>query len=136
MSFKVVPIDMILAPNSWKVAVEKWTVTAGVADDLWGQITITDALGVRPYVPALGSTLQAVWQRGDYIGSITNQGLTVVKVAVMDSNFRSLVKFSISSADATNIISGTVVFTLTEGTNVEKWTQNWAVKKLNTSAGC
>lgn len=135
MSIKVVPIEMILAPNSWKVSTDKWTVTAGLADDLWGQITISDALGVRPYVPALGSTLQAVFQRGDYIGSITNQHLTVTKVALMDTNFRSLVKIALTADEATNIISGTVVFTLTEGTSVEKWTQNWAVKKLNTTAG-
>lgn len=135
MSIKVIPIEMIKTPNYWKPSTLKWEVTGGIADDLWGQIVISDALGTRPYVPAAGSVLQAVFQRGDYIGSITNQNLTVIKVCQLDTDFRSLVKIALTAAEATQIISGTVVFTLTEGAIVEKWTQNWCIKKLNTSAG-
>ena len=133
---KVVPINMITAPNFWSVSKEtSWSITAGQATDLWGLLTVVDSLGTRPYVPALGSSLQALFQRGDYIGSITNQQLSVTKTAVMDTNFRALVKFAIVAQEATNIVSGTVVFTLTEGAAVNKWGANWAIKKINTTAG-
>lgn len=133
---KVIPINMITTPNFWSATKDSfWVVTAATAIDLWGQITVVDALGPRPYVPANGSVLQAVFQRGDYIGNINNQNLTVTKTCILDSNFRAMAKISLTADEATNIISGTIVFTLTEGTLVNKWTQNWSCKKLNTSAG-
>ena len=141
MTLKIIPINMYAAPNAWAPTKDTfWTVTDATAIDLWGQIVTVDPHEhwhntLRPYVPAVGSSLVALFQRGDYIGSLTNLNLTVTKVATMDSNFRAMIKISISSADATNITSGTIVLTLTEGTVVNKWAQNWAIKKLNTSAG-
>jgi hypothetical protein len=136
MNLKVIPVNMVAAPNSWAPTKDTfWSVTDAIAVDLWGLLTISDTLGIRPYVPIAGSVLSAVFQRGDYIGSTNSQNLTVNKTAVMNSDFRSLVKIPITSDEATKIISGTVVFTLAEGSSVKKWGQNWSVKKLNTSAG-
>jgi len=133
---KVSPVNMITPPNAWAKSSDNfWTITSAIAVDIWGIITISDTLGNRPYVPSVGSSLQASFQRGDYIGSTTNMNISVTKTAVLDANFRALMKISLVSAEATNIISGTVVFTLTEGAVVKKWAQNWAIKKLNTSAG-
>jgi len=126
---------LVLAPNSWAPTGQSyWIITAGVACELAALLTIQDSLGTRPYTPASGATLQAVFQRGDSIGGNTTT-LTVTKTAAIDVNNRSLSKISISAADADKIISGTIVWTLTEGTAVNRWTQNWAVKKLNTTAG-
>lgn len=136
MSIKIIPINMISSPNSWVATKDTfWTVTDAMAIDLWGQLVTVDAIGTRPYIPALGAGLQAVFQRGDYIGSINNQNLTVTKAAAIDPNFRAMVKIALTAPDATNVISGTIVFTLTEGSVVHKWAQGWSVKKLNTSAG-
>ena len=137
MTIKVMPITMISSPNAWVPTKDTfWTVTGATAIDLWGQLVTVDALGVRPYIPALGSSLQAVFQRGDFIGNIVNQQLTVTKTCLMDSNFRAMVKIALNPTEATNVISGTIVFTLSEGAVVNKWAQSWSVKKLNTSAGC
>lgn len=140
----VTPINMICAPNSWApLGVSYWTVTGGIATELWGVLQIQDSLGTRPYVAASGATLQAVFQRGDLIGvspkgippTTTPNELTVSKVMIFDSQNRSLVRIPLTAQDATNVISGTVIFTLTEGANVNKWVANWAIKKLNTTAG-
>jgi len=136
MILQVVPINMISVPNFWSISKDKfWQVTGGQAVDLWGMLTVVDSLGTRPYVPALGSSLQMLFQRGDYIGTVNNLNLSVTKTGAMDSNFRALVKFSLVAQEATNVTSGTVVFTLTEGVVVNKWGQNWGLKKLNTTAG-
>jgi hypothetical protein len=136
MTLKAIPINMVAAPNSWAPTKETfWVVTDAMATDLWGQLIIVDSMGSRPYVPKIGSGLQAVFQRGDYIGNVTSQNLTVTKAGVLDADFRAIFKLPLTAQDATNIISGTIVFTLTEGAVVQKWSQNWAVKKLNTSAG-
>lgn len=136
MLLKMIPINLITAPNFWSVSKETfWSITSGQATELWGLLTIVDSLGTRPYVPALGSSLQALFQRGDYIGSVSNQQLSVTKSAAMDVNFRAVMKFVIAAPEATNIVSGTAVFTLTEGATINKWGQNWSIKKINTSAG-
>jgi hypothetical protein len=137
MILKIVPINLITSPNFWSPTKDTfWQVTGAQATDLFGCITILDNLGQRVYVPASGSSLVALFQRGDLIGTNNNLHQTVTKVCTLDNNLRSLTKISLTAADATNIISGTVVFTLTEGLNIQKWTQNYAVKKLNTGAGC
>jgi hypothetical protein len=127
---------MILPPNNWAPTKDTfWPVTANQAIDLWGILQINDAIGLRPYVPASGASLSAVFQRGDFIGSVTSQNLTVTKTASLDPNFRALAKISLTAAEASNVTSGTIVFTLTEGTAVQQWTANWSIKKLNCSAG-
>ena len=132
----LIPIQIAQAPNVWTPLQNKfWTVTANMTSTLQGFLQTDDPYGKRPYVPALGATLQAVFQRGDNIGGNTTT-LTVTKLATFDVNFRSLATFTLTAQDATNVISGTVLFTLTEGSSIQQWSQNWAVKKLNTSAGC
>lgn len=140
----VTPLNVIQAPNSWApLGVSYWTVTGSVAADLWGLLQIDDSLGRRPYIAAAGASMQAVFQRGDLIGvspagippTTTPNQYTVTKNIVFDSQNRALIKIPLTSQDAANVISGTVVFTLTEGATVNKWVANWAVKKLNTTAG-
>jgi hypothetical protein len=126
---------MISPPNNWAPGAKSWVVTANTAIELWGQLQVVDALGTRPYVAPLGSVLQVVFQRGDFIGSTTNKQLTVSKQAALNVDFRALFKINLTAAEATNVISGTAVFTLTSGSDIQTWTQNWFVQKLNTSAG-
>lgn len=138
------PINMIAAPNAWApLGLSYWTVTGGVATDIWAVLQIDDTLGRRPYTAAVGAVFQAVFQRGDLIGvaatgippTITPNQLTVTKTLVFDAQNRTLVKIPLTTQDATNIISGTILFTLTESALVNRWAANWAIKKLNTTAG-
>lgn len=140
----VTPLNVISAPNAWApLSVSYWTITGGIAKDIWGLLQIQDELGTRPYTAAVGATMQAVFQRGDLIGvaatgsppTMTPNSYTVTKTISFDSQNRALVRIPLTAQDATNIISGTVVFTLTEGTTINKWVMNWGVKKLNTTAG-
>lgn len=135
MKLSLIPINVVSAPNYWApLGVNYWEVTGGVSKDIWGSLQVEDTLGTRPYIPISGAQLQAVFQRGDHIGGNTTT-LTVTKIAALDTSNRSLAKIALTAQDATSIISGTIVFTLTEGSIQYKWVQNWAVKKLNTSAG-
>lgn len=144
MNLFISPIDMTLEPNFYApTGKQYWTVTGGVATDLWGVLQISDNLGTRPYIPAVGATLTALFQRGELIGvmtvgvppTATPNNNTVNKTCVLSAQNRSLLKMSLTSQEATNITSGSVVFTLTEGTTVNKWVMNWGMKKLNTTAG-
>lgn len=144
MKLILTPIEMLQAPNLWSPTGNTfWQVVGGVAVDLWGVLQVIDNLGTRPYTPSVGATLQAVFQRGDLVGvpflglpsTQTPNTYTVTKTCTFDTNNRSLIKMGITAQEATNITSGTIVFTLTQGSAVEKWAQNWAVQKLNTTAG-
>lgn len=135
MALKMIPINMVNSPNFWAPTKETyWVVVAGQAADLWGELVSVDALPLRPYVPAIGATLSVLFQRGD-LGTIQPQNLSVTKMAVLEPNLRALFKVVLIAAEATNVTSGTIVFTLTEGAVVNKWSQNWSCKKLNTSPG-
>ena len=135
MMLTLTPINLVQAPNHWMpLGTIHWTVTANVATSLWGLLQIQDSMGQRPYIPASGSTMTAVFQRGDMIGGGGNVQ-TTTKTAILNTNFRAIAEFQLTSQDATNITSGTVVFTLFEGGTEIKWAQNWACKKLNTTAG-
>jgi len=127
---------MVNAPNMWMPLKETyWSVTSGDAVDIWGCLKIVDYYGERAYVPALGSTMTVTFMRGDYISSLTNQHLTVNKTAIMDTNCRSFFKLSLTSTEATNIITGTVNFILIEGLAAQKWQQHYFVKKTNVGPG-
>lgn len=112
-------------------------MTGGVAIDLWGVLQIEDSLGKRSYTPLAGSTLAVLFQRGDNIGYVGNAAtpLSFTKTAINDPNNRSLWRIALTAQDATTATSGTLVFTLTEGGAPQKWVGNWALRKLNTSAG-
>lgn len=132
------PIEMVSAPNFWAPSgKDYWTVTANVPVTLHGVLEITDSLGTRPYTPVAGATLSALFQRGDQIGHVTpNQSpQSITKAAALDANSRSLVSIALTAQDATTIVGGTIVFTLTETGVSKRWTQNWAIKKLNTTPG-
>lgn len=133
--WKASPITMISPPNNYLRGEKAWTVTGGQAVDLWGILEVVDSMGVRPFVLVPGGSIQVTFPRGDFIGSPVSKELTVLKVASLDSNFRALFKISLTAAEATNIISGTVMFKAIEGLVTEIWSQNWFVKKINVGAG-
>ena len=168
----LLPIQLISAPNVYcALNTTYWPITGGVAIVLAGLLQQTDTLGTRPYVPAVGATLMAVFQRGDGIGQVPNppsgfpfnispgqpmgpgyplypppaqNGLqpspsnqqTVVRQATLDTNFRALATVALTQQDNSAVISGTILFTLTEGTTVNQWSQAWSAKKINTAPGC
>lgn len=130
------PISLVTPPNYWTPIPDKfWTITGSMAYSMQGLLQVNDPFGTRPYVPASGAVLTAVFQRGDHLYG-QSATLTVTKNAALDANFRSLATFTLTTQDTTNIISGTVQFTLTEGAAVQQWVQNFAVKVVNTFAGC
>ena len=159
---KFVPINMISPPNYWTylgspaatpgnnfaggflgvpfsygpVPDSFWTITGGQATTIWGMITLSDTMGNRPYIPATGASLTALFQRADYGGSLTNQHLSVTKICNLSLSFGAMFSMSLTANEATNITAGTVVFTLTEGTNTQVINQHWAVKKLVIAPGC
>lgn len=144
--FQIVPINMITTPNFYTVSKDSfWTVTANVATTLWAQLQVSDDLGVRPYTPANGATLQVIFPRGDNIGYNTQVTLgvpasvpptiTVTKNAAVDNTNGSLFQIGLSNTDATNIISGSIFISFAESGKTYKWNQNFFVKKLNTGNG-
>lgn len=144
MPFTIAPISMISSPNNYTVLKDaRWSIVSPNAQDLWGQLQVSDALGLRRYVPASGSTLSVVFQRGDLVSTsstirydrLDTTTRSVTKNATLDSNDRSLIKIAMNTADIQGVMSGTVKFTLTEGAVVTTWVQNWALMKSLTDPG-
>lgn len=141
MSFKIIPLDMISAPNTYApLADGLWVLNSSNAQTLWFRIDVVDSLGQRPYVTASGSTLKLTFQRADLL-SLSNQGnlintpQNVEKIGAANSLNRSIYSVSMTSQDVQKAVSGTVKFELTEGSTVNTWVQNWMVKKTSTSPG-
>jgi hypothetical protein len=143
MALKAVPIDMITAPNFYSVLPNnRWEIVSPNAQALWFQLCIVDAMGQRPYVPAVGSSMVVTFQRADLISltntpppTLTNTSRNVVKTALIDSNNRSLMKLDMTTQNIQDIVSGTAKFTLTEGSNTTVFLANWSVYKKLTEPG-
>lgn len=142
--FKVLPLDMINAPNYWSPSADGVFALGDVnAQTVWFQLRISDALGERRYMPAIGSGLQIIFQRADNfsVGQlnpnvVSQQTLTITKQGVAQSQDASLFSIALTAADAGQIRSGTLKVILTEGGVQNTWVQNWAVVRKMTAPGC
>ena len=142
MSFLIAPIQMVSAPNYWaELGGSRWEIVGPNAVDLWFRIDIVDTLGHRSYTTAPGALLSVTFQRSNSIAISTDMkqlsytDRTVYKNALIDSNNRSLAKISLTTADVSGVVSGTVKFELTEGIAKSCWVQNWMLIKKPTDAG-
>jgi hypothetical protein len=143
MTFIATPIEMISAPNFFsELKDNRWMVTDPNAQTLWFQLEIIDNLGQRRYIPAGGSTMSVVFQRADEFstdnstrGRLQNQVRTVTKAATANVSDASLFSISLTTADITGIVSGTVKFTLTEAAVPTTWVQNFFIRKSLTAPG-
>jgi hypothetical protein len=148
MSFKAVPLDMISAPNFFSpLADNRWVITSPNAQTLWLQLSISDSLGDRRYIPANGSVLEATFHRSDLLsipmttpfvtsGLLNSTARSIVKICAANANDKSLYSIAMSSADIQGIVSGATKFKLTESTVVTEWLFDWSIVKKLTSPGC
>ena len=143
MAFKVVPVDMITAPNYYSALPNgRWEITSPNAQSMWFQLYIVDGMGSRPYVPAIGSSMSVTFQRADLISltntpppTLINTPKSVTKAAIIDSNNRSLMKIDMTTQNIQDIVSGTTKFVLTEGAVSTTFLANWSVYKKLTDPG-
>ena len=133
---------MINDPNVFAVLPDdRWVITSPNAQTLWMSLEQEDSLGQRRYVPAVGATLDVIFQRRDAMTQsggrlkLTNTPQTVTKTATVSPNDGSQYSFNLTNSDIEAILGGTVKFKLTEGANTTEWVQNWALKKNLTTSG-
>jgi hypothetical protein len=142
-TYKIIPLEMISAPNYFSALPNnRWTVTGGNPATLWFQLQISDNLGDRRYIPAVGATLEVTFQRSDsvsmgfntsYPTQLSTTPQSIIKPATFNASDRSLGSFVLTPVDASNIVSGSLLFKFTESGVVNQWVQNWSIyKKLVT----
>ena len=147
-TMSVLPIEIVNAPNFFSYLPDRqWVFTHGSAVTLAGQVCISDALGNRRYMLPGTASLQLTFLRADTQaptpgpfnqGQVVAQGQSVVKTAVVSASDRSQFTFQLTQADTQTIISGSVIFTLSDtapGNIQANWVQNYAVKKLLVGPG-
>ena len=143
MSYKVVPLDMISAPNFYSpIHGGVWTITSPNATTLWLQLQIVDSLGERRFISGAGAVLQATFQRADLFGQagtqltqFTQTPRSITKTAVAHVSDKSIFNIALTSQDVQGLTGQTVKFSYVDGAINEVWVQNWAVSKKTTDAG-
>jgi hypothetical protein len=143
-TYLIQPVDVISAPNFFSpLSDNRWVITGQNAVTLWGILQIQDNLGVRRYIPATGSTLQAVFMRKDAVNltqtyplQVTNTTQNVTINAALNASDRSLFSLTLTAQDAANVVSGSVKFTLTESSIANTWVQDWLLQKKIPQTGC
>lgn len=136
--FKVFPVEMISAPNYYSFLKDiQWQLTHNIASSLTGQMWLTDALGSRRYIIPTGASLQVTFLRAD-TQAVLSVSQTVQKIVTINAQDRSLFSFNLSAAESQQVISGSVIFKLTDpgvGALNGEWTQNYGVKKILNGPG-
>lgn len=133
MSVKVSAVNMVSEPNYFFLQ-PNWSIVGGNATTLWLQLQISDELGTRRYVPQAGATLQVQFPRARSTSNL-EVSQTISKAGAVNTDDRSLWKITLTSSDTQGIISGTVKFTLTEGSSSQTFVQNYFIKRTLTGAG-
>ncbi len=129
---QVSPIEIITSPNYYSYLKDsQWVVGDGIAATLAGQIWIVDALGSRPYFLPSTANLKVTFLRAD-TPQVVTAAQSIMKTVVPDSLERSIFTFALTTQDAKLVISGSVIFELTD-TNLsninQSWVQNYGVLK-------
>lgn len=133
MTFKIVAIDMIDSPNYFKEG--KWETTPGNSTRLYFQLQIEDSLGARRYLPATGSTVRVDFLRARSLSATNPVSQTVQKNAIQIVEDKSLFYVDLTTADAQNIVSGTVRVTFVESGVTSVILQNYFVTRKPITAG-
>jgi len=138
--FKVIPIDMISAPNFWAPLPEpRWTVYEPNASTLWMQLMIDDSLGERRYIAAGGAALTVTFQKADSLastqGKLVYTPQSIDALGAFNANDRSLVSITLTADQVKTLVSGTVKFKLLEGVTNTTWVQNHCITKKSASPG-
>jgi hypothetical protein len=148
MSLSVLPIDMIAPVNYYApLPNTQWVITDPNAVTLWLQLDITDTLGTRRYIAATGSTLTATFQRRDKLhqrvisplypsGQLIAQPQSISIYCTVNGIDGSLWTMALNPGNIQTIVSGTILFALTENGVVTSWAQDWVIQKNLTTAGC
>lgn len=144
MEFKIKPVEMISSPNYYAPLPDnRWIIKNSDAQTLWFQLFISDSLGDRPYTPSSSDTFKIEFLRADNFQSDTvlrtlqSTSRTIEKVASMNSSNRSLMSITLTSADVSTILSGSVRLTFTDSANTRTctWSANYIIKKELTDPG-
>jgi hypothetical protein len=136
-AFSGKPLELISAPNYYSLLPDsQWQVTHGVKAALAGQIWITDSLGARRYVLPATSTLSITFVRAD-TAQQPSSSQSITKAVSINQFDRSLFTFELSAQETQQVISGSVIFNLTDtGAGVSaQWTQNYGLKKALVGPG-
>lgn len=141
--FRVVPLDMITAPNFFGYLRDfQWTIVGNNPVVLWFQFQVSDTLGTRRYTVATPGTVALTFLRADTAGVSPSappvtfstqtpvaQTQTIYKVATPYTTDRSLYSISLTAQETATLTSGTVQVTLTENNQPITFNQNYLVKK-------
>jgi len=140
MRFKIQPIEIIQAPNYYSILPDnQWILYDESSASLSFMLKIEDSLGERPYLVSNSDTLTSEFPRSDSLaiqsgtrGTISATSRSVTKTCNMDTDNKSLFTMNLSSTDISNIISGSVKFTLQYGSTTRTWLENYIIiKKIN-----
>jgi hypothetical protein len=133
MAFKIIAIDMINSPNTFKEGA--WTTTPNTSTRLYFQLQIDDALGARRYMPIPGSTVQIEFPRARSLSANNPVQQTITKNAIQIAEDKSMFYIDLTTADTQAIISGTVKVTFTESSKANIFLQNYFVVRKPTTPG-
>ena len=135
------PIQMISAPNFFSQLVE-WQIIGGNSANIWFQLQVSDAIGTRRWIPAPGASVSVEFLRARTlqvqggVSSIPPTSQTFTKPATQLPDDRSMWSVNLLPADTSKIVSGSVVFVITEGANVTTFIVPYMIKRTLTSPGC
>jgi len=133
MSFKIIAIDMINSPNTFKEG--SWNTTPNTSTRLYFQLQVDDALGARRYIPAVGSTVQIEFPRARSLSASNPVQQTISKNSIQIPEDKSMFYIDLTTTDTQAIISGTVKITFTESSKANVFLQNYFIVRKPTVAG-
>lgn len=133
MAFKIIAIDMINSPNTFKEGA--WVTVPNTPTRLYFQLQVDDALGPRRYIPAVGSTVQIEFPRARSLTASNPVQQSITKNAIQITEDKSMFYIDLTTTDTQAIISGTVKVTFTESSKPNIFLQNYFVVRKSTVAG-
>lgn len=142
MTITIQPIQLYCSPNDFAPypSGQPWEVTAKTATTLSFQFQTTDTMGTRRYLVPAGRTVTVKFMRAKVmkLGQLdTAQTFSVAAVPMTED--RSIWTINLTADQASQVVSGTVVFEIYQGpTLVQTIQKAYAVKKisLGTGQGC
>jgi hypothetical protein len=133
MAFKIIAIDMINSPNTFKEGA--WFTVPNTSTRLYFQLQVDDSLGARRYIPAVGSTVQIEFPRARSLTASSPIQQTITKNAIQIPDDKSMFYIDLTTVDTQGILSGTVKVTFTESAKANIFLQNYFVVRKPTTPG-
>ena len=141
-TFTLQPIDVVTAPNYYSFSASNtFALVDPNATTLNFLLMINDALGTRPYFPAMNATLTLTFGR---MNQFTNGRVnpietsqSIIKPATRNVTNGSMYSVKLTTQDVQNIRSGSLQFTLIDNGTTTISNENWKVTKtLANTPGC